>query len=32
MLEKVTEALIDVCEEKIRQGQWAIWGQIANPK
>ncbi|MDG2194369.1 MAG: tautomerase family protein [Polaribacter sp.] len=43
MLEKVTEALIDVCGEKTRQGQWvvieevkkgdwAIGGQIANPK
>mgnify|MGYP003958253489 CR=1 FL=1 len=43
MLEKVTEALIDVCGEKTRQGQWvvieevkkgdwAIGGKIANPK
>lgn len=43
MLEKVTEALIEVCGEKTRQGQWVVieevkkgdWsigGQIANPK
>ncbi|MDG2425986.1 MAG: tautomerase family protein [Flavobacteriales bacterium] len=43
MLEKVTEALIEVCGEKTRPGQWVVieevkkgdWsigGQIANPK
>ncbi len=43
MLENVTEALIEVCGEKTRQGQWvtieevkkgdwSIGGQIANPK
>ncbi len=43
MLENVTEALVEVCGEKTIQGQWvtieevkkgdwAIGGQIANPK
>ena len=43
MLKKVTEALIDVCGEKTRKGQWVVidevkkrnWsigGEIANPK
>ena len=43
ILEKVTEAQIHVCREKTRQGQWvvieeikkgdwAIGGEIANPK
>ena len=43
MLEKVTAALIAVCGEKTRKGQWvvieeikkgdwAIGGEIANPK
>tara|TARA_B110000881_G_scaffold18357_1_gene13457 strand:+ start:862 stop:1053 length:192 start_codon:yes stop_codon:yes gene_type:complete len=43
MLKKVTEALIEVCGEKTRKGQWVVieevkngdWsigGEIANPK
>ena len=43
MLKKVTEALIAVCGEKTRKGQWVVidevkkgnWsigGEIANPK
>jgi 4-oxalocrotonate tautomerase len=43
MLKKVTEALIDVCGEKTRKGQWVVidevkkgnWsigGEITNPK
>ena len=43
MLKKVTEALIDVCGEKTRKGQWVVidevkkgnWligSEIANPK
>ena len=43
MLKKVTEALIDVCGEKTRKGQWVVieevkkgnWsigGEIAKPK
>jgi phenylpyruvate tautomerase PptA (4-oxalocrotonate tautomerase family) len=43
MLKKVTEALIDVCGEKTRKGQWVVidevkkgnWsigGEIADPK
>ena len=43
MLKKVTEALIEVCGEKTRKGQWVVidevkkgnWsigGEITNPK